>query len=226
MIRQVLERVTPKSDVLDVGCGGGLLTSALSEAGGNVVGIDLDMDRVNLAKDTQVSLSVGDGSRLPFKDGTFDIVVWNDFMHHLSTDDQVAFLFEAKRVLKPNGLVVGSEPNPANPLHFAFHSLIPSERGLLRSFDHHLREKFLTAGFEVVEHTRYHAFANLLLAEHFRGWERIDSYLVETFPQFAKRSIYVLSPRTELVVESELSDRADFSAHGSNGVTPSRDDGR
>ncbi len=204
IINQMLRRVTPDSDVLDVGCGGGLFTHALTEVGERVVGIDLDVDRVHQAKSAQISLCVGDGTQLPFKDNAFDVVVWNDFMHHLPPDMQLAFLSEAKRILRPGGMMIGSEPNPANPLHFAFHSLVPSERGLLRCFDHHLREKFRTSGFKVVHHARFHAFANLLLAEHFRGWERIDSYLARTFPSFAKRSMYVLSRQPQPFEDEEF----------------------
>jgi 2-polyprenyl-6-hydroxyphenyl methylase/3-demethylubiquinone-9 3-methyltransferase len=91
--------------ILDVACGGGLLSNPLALEGHEVTGIDLSMDGLEVAKRHDSTRSVTylsmDARRLTFPDGQFDVVCMMDFLEHLSEREEV--IREASRVLKPGG---------------------------------------------------------------------------------------------------------------------------
>jgi SAM-dependent methyltransferase len=95
--------------VLDLGCRSGAFTRHFLE-GNEVVG--LDVDRAALAKAAELGIEtvVGDvEDPLPFPDGSFDAVVAGELLEHLRFPD--ALVAEARRVLRPGGVLVGSVPN-------------------------------------------------------------------------------------------------------------------
>jgi protein-L-isoaspartate O-methyltransferase len=98
--------------VLDLGCGWGRHLVPLAEAGHRVVGLDLSHALLRRAARTRTrarararELVAGEMRRLPFQDGSFDVVM------NLATSlglflvdiDAVAALAEAGRVLRPGG---------------------------------------------------------------------------------------------------------------------------
>jgi 2-polyprenyl-6-hydroxyphenyl methylase/3-demethylubiquinone-9 3-methyltransferase len=92
--------------VLDVGCGGGFLTSPLAAAGHSVAGLDLSPGALAVARRHDPTgaarFYAADARRLPFKDATFDAVCAMDFLEHIRERDR--FLAETARVLRPGGL--------------------------------------------------------------------------------------------------------------------------
>jgi SAM-dependent methyltransferase len=95
--------------VLDIGCGLGGKTVAYAEAGARAVGVDIAPEHVTqsvsfaLSRGAAVPFLVGDAGSLPFRDGTFDLVVANDAMEHF-TDPRSA-LAELVRVVRPGGVI-------------------------------------------------------------------------------------------------------------------------
>jgi SAM-dependent methyltransferase len=92
--------VPPDSNLLDVGCGDGLLARLLSERvpGLSVSGID-----VLLREESAIPVQKYDGQTIPHLDDSFDTVMLVDVLHH--TDDPRALLWEAKRVAR-NAVVI------------------------------------------------------------------------------------------------------------------------
>ncbi|MCS7192028.1 MAG: class I SAM-dependent methyltransferase [Armatimonadetes bacterium] len=96
--------------VLDLGCRDGSLTRFYT-VGNEVCGIDIDfnaliMCRNNLQIPTlQCDLNEG----LPFKDATFDTVVAGEILEHVIYPWML--IREIRRVLKKEGLLIGSVPN-------------------------------------------------------------------------------------------------------------------
>lgn len=80
--RLISSLLAPRSNetLLDVGCGTGYFTRrfAATLVGGNVVGADIDLDTLRFAAGQSahgVSFVAADARRLPFRDGSFDLVV-------------------------------------------------------------------------------------------------------------------------------------------------------
>lgn len=97
----------PKAfQVLDVGCGAGLLSNPMSEWGLEVTGLDASAESLRIAQkfDTtgRVKYVPGDAYALPFADRSFDAVTAMDFLEHVSEPERV--LDEVARVLRPGGL--------------------------------------------------------------------------------------------------------------------------
>jgi ubiquinone/menaquinone biosynthesis C-methylase UbiE len=96
--------------VLDVGCGTGSLTLALAAVGvAAAVGVDPSSPYVEFARTRTASpavrFDVGDGSRLPYGDGTFDRSV--SMLVLDVVPDPVPVVAEMRRVTRPGGTVAG-----------------------------------------------------------------------------------------------------------------------
>jgi 2-polyprenyl-6-hydroxyphenyl methylase / 3-demethylubiquinone-9 3-methyltransferase len=94
--------------VLDVGCGAGFLSNYLSANGLDTTGIDLSESSLETARRQdeggKARYVYADAYKLPFDDGSFDVVTSTDFLEHVSEPKRV--LDEIQRCLKPGGLFV------------------------------------------------------------------------------------------------------------------------
>lgn len=101
----IQKQIHTPSTILDVGCGGGLLSNTLAQCGHKVHGIDLSTESLRIAalKDAthSVSYSRADAHDLPFEAGSFDVVCALDILEHV--EDPKRVVQEAARVLKPEG---------------------------------------------------------------------------------------------------------------------------
>jgi glycosyltransferase involved in cell wall biosynthesis len=102
-------RDEPPSKILDLGCSGGALAKLLGQQGHHVTGIDFqrvgDVED-HLAHFVQADLEQG----IPEEIGTgFDVVVAADVFEHVR--DPARLLSDARRCLRPQGLLLASVPN-------------------------------------------------------------------------------------------------------------------
>lgn len=103
--------------VLDVGCGAGVGTRLLLEAGAkDVVGVDIRPEALQLARqddprsdDAYVRHDLNQA--MPFRDGEFDLVVALEVLEHVA--EQKLLLAEIQRVLSEDGMALISVPNKA-----------------------------------------------------------------------------------------------------------------
>jgi SAM-dependent methyltransferase len=109
----VLDLLAPKPGerVLDLGCGDGVLTLKLIEAGCDVVGVDADPAMVAAACAKGIDARVGDARALEFA-GEFDAVFTNAALHWVGQPHVVTS--GVKRALKPGGRYVGEFGGHAN----------------------------------------------------------------------------------------------------------------
>lgn len=95
-------------DMLDVGCGTGATTAFLGR-GHRVVGCDLEPEALRLAATRGLErLVLARAERLPFREGSFDIVMALDVLEH--HDDDSAVAAELARVVRPGGIVLVTVP--------------------------------------------------------------------------------------------------------------------
>jgi 2-polyprenyl-6-hydroxyphenyl methylase/3-demethylubiquinone-9 3-methyltransferase len=94
--------------VLDVGCGGGLLSEEFAAMGCDVTGIDQSLPTLAAARQhadasgLPIRYLEGSAEQLAFEAGTFDIVCCCDVLEHVDNPDAV--IGEISRVLKPGGV--------------------------------------------------------------------------------------------------------------------------
>ena len=109
--REVLAAVDPSygDTVLDLAAGTGTSSQPFREAGATVVPCDfsIGMLRVGKAQLPHLPFTAGDGTRLPFRDGTFDAVSISFGLRNIV--DPVTGLAEMRRVTRPGGRLVVCE---------------------------------------------------------------------------------------------------------------------
>lgn len=105
----------PLSRLLDVGCGTGQSRQVYADRTKSYVGMDLSLSAVSLArrKAPRAAWMQADALRLPFADGSFEVVAFSSVLHHIP--DFEPALREARRVLAPGGRVFAFDPNLRNP---------------------------------------------------------------------------------------------------------------
>ena len=100
LARHLAEMLPRDASVLDVGCGDGSLAKLICDQRPdvNMRGID-----VLVREPTAIPVEPFDGAHIPADDGSFDVAMFVDVLHH--TDDPRLLLREARRVTRRNILL-------------------------------------------------------------------------------------------------------------------------
>jgi ubiquinone/menaquinone biosynthesis C-methylase UbiE len=137
------------STIVDLGTADGLMLGMIKKAypSSQCIGIELSMDLLKTSTDNNISLLQGNVNQLPIAGNTVDIVIATAIIEHLPDPGEI--LSEAMRVLKPQGLVIVTTPDP-------FWEKLATLVGHLQEEQHHkvMKLKDLdvllrTAGFEI-----------------------------------------------------------------------------
>jgi demethylmenaquinone methyltransferase/2-methoxy-6-polyprenyl-1,4-benzoquinol methylase len=136
-IRKLQPLLPGHARALDVACGTGDLSIEIFEhTGANVIGLDFCRPMLELArqKTQRIDFVEGDALRLPFTDGTFDLVTIGFGLRNLSSIE--AGLNELSRILKPGGWVAILEFSQPTGRFFRtlvsfYYSLVPRFGGLV-----------------------------------------------------------------------------------------------
>lgn len=98
--------------ILDIGTADGLMLSKLNSIFSfkNAVGIDMSKELIKANKDKNIRLELGNAEKLRFKEKTFDIITAAAVIEHLDNPNNM--LKECYRVLKNNGILILTTPNP------------------------------------------------------------------------------------------------------------------
>jgi 2-polyprenyl-6-hydroxyphenyl methylase/3-demethylubiquinone-9 3-methyltransferase len=121
----IMEKVAVQNPkILDVGCGGGILSEALAKAGANVTGLDLSEASIHAARHHAQSQGLSIDYRyervedLAQKEaGTFDVVTCMEMLEHVPEPAKV--VAACAQALKPGGLAFFSTIN-RTPKAFLF----------------------------------------------------------------------------------------------------------
>lgn len=103
-----------KSRVLDAGCGTARISILIAKERPQwqITAIDLAQSMLDVAAQNiqeaelqrQISLNKVDAKKMPYPEGSFDLVISNSLLHHLP--NPISFLQELKRVLKADGAII------------------------------------------------------------------------------------------------------------------------
>jgi 2-polyprenyl-6-hydroxyphenyl methylase/3-demethylubiquinone-9 3-methyltransferase len=105
--------------VADIGCGAGTQSIFWARAGHDVVGLDINVDLVELAKvrsreaGVRASFLTGTADALPWSAGEFDVCIVPELLEHVENWEQC--LDEVCRVVKPGGYVYLTTTNRLCP---------------------------------------------------------------------------------------------------------------
>ncbi len=111
--------------VLEIGSGSGTRAVALALRGAAVVGVEpieagVQVSRMRAERypPFNTSFQVGRGEKLPFPDGSFDLVFSTEVLQHVQRLEQV--IAETARVLRPGGHCYHEAPNSLYPREFHY----------------------------------------------------------------------------------------------------------
>ena len=105
--------------VVDVGAGDGKFARAFARRGAVVTGIEIDDDKVGIARRAahpDVRILLGRGEDLPLDDQSADLVCFMFSFHHVPLALQNAALDEVWRALKPGGRLHVVDPRPGGSM--------------------------------------------------------------------------------------------------------------
>jgi ubiquinone/menaquinone biosynthesis C-methylase UbiE len=114
--KEIIERYLGKDnlDIIDIGGGAGYYSFWLQSKGHRITLVDLSSENIELVKKHSQSSGIQlskieecDARNLKFNDGQFDIALLFGPLYHLTgRQDRLKALTEAKRVVKPGGIIL------------------------------------------------------------------------------------------------------------------------
>lgn len=118
-----IELIGDKSGkLLDLGCSSGTFASFLGNEY-DYHGVDISPQKVRVAKRKGLNVIYHDLNQgIPFPSEDFDIVVAGELIEHMPNVSD--FLREVHRVLKEDGIFIGSTPNAINMSRFFYDGII------------------------------------------------------------------------------------------------------
>ena len=195
----------PGNSLLEIGCGAGAVLGILGKEFPQLklAGIDLQAKQIDYARQhlqqlelNRVDLRVGDASKLPWQDSSFDYLYAIWFVEHLPNPQQI--LEEARRVLKVGGTITLTEtdyrtilisPPSADYdyLHSALMELFFKASG--NSYiGQSLGNLLVSAGYKKVTNKplAFHFSSSQNKQEFKKFIDYIDSWLAPTIPQMVE----------------------------------------
>lgn len=109
----LVRQLAPRARVLNIGVGNGVLETLAQAKGADVWSLDPNeraIERLRNSAQLGEKAQVGFSQSMPFQSAHFDIVVMSEVLEHLTDKVLTDTLVEVARVLKPNGLFIGTVP--------------------------------------------------------------------------------------------------------------------
>ena len=109
---RLIDAAKPRT-VVDIGCGTGPLVAELVRRGVTSTGVDSSPGVLEAARKRApgASFHLGSVAALPLADGSFDAATLIETVEHLDDATLAASLAEARRVLRPGGILLITTPN-------------------------------------------------------------------------------------------------------------------
>ncbi len=116
---EMVDTVGKQLQILDVGCGDGVVSEPLVKMGHFVAAVDLPTVATSTHKCKVSTIMAGDAETLAFADGTFDLVIASEVLEHLWAPEN--FVNEAYRTLKTEGYLIIETPEGVAGLNYDSH---------------------------------------------------------------------------------------------------------
>jgi len=123
---RVLNRLAPKSRVLDLGCGTGHFADYVQRRGFSVVGVDPSTKMLAFARKNFPSIEFIEGysSKLPFPADHFDCIICIEVLRYLDRPEVLRSYEEIKRTLRSGGTLLVTHVNTlATEAYFVYYHL-------------------------------------------------------------------------------------------------------
>ena len=191
--RMEIEAAAPHirgKEILEAGCGTGLVLEGLSHIAARAVGVDISAGMLERARDRGLEVVKGSVVDLPFDDDSFDVVVSFKVLAHIP--DLGRALAECARVTRPGGTLILEFYN-RNSIRYLVKRFKPAHRIAEGTFDTQV-------------YTAYHT------------WEEILSLLPPNVTPVGRAGIRVVAPTYhfyKLPGLGRLTERVEAAASGS-----------
>ena len=171
---------------LDLGCGIGDFTAAMSRQCRSMVGVDISSGMISAAQSAHqrraLSFVVSSCDKLEFPPSAFDFSIAIHLLHHLADEALIkAVLREMRRITKDGGLIIIVDVNKLNPVSPLIQYLMV-KRGVDTGLERLIAPRFVIEslkelGVEVVLHKGF------CFVPHFFPWlSRFDGFFGKVFP--------------------------------------------
>ncbi|MDA1324503.1 MAG: class I SAM-dependent methyltransferase [Proteobacteria bacterium] len=178
----IRDRIGPATRHLDIACGPGTFIGTIGETVEST-GVDVAASQIEYARAAYGSdrkhFDIVQPGKLPYGDSAFDVATCVELLEHLTPAEGQALLLEAKRVIRPGGVLLLSTPDYGGA--WPLLEWILNRRGSVSYEDQHITHftqsrltSFLEqAGFENVKVERYQFLAPFLAP---LGWSFADCF--------------------------------------------------
>ena len=146
LVDRFVERLTPGTRLVDVGCGEGALVERYAARGLDTLGVDVDYESERVRRASLLSL--------PFDEASFNAALCLDVLEHISLLEQPAAVAEIRRVLAPGGRLLVTVPNLAH-LHSRFRFLIGGRFTRTSAIERHPGDRPMAEYIELLQKTGF-----------------------------------------------------------------------
>jgi 2-polyprenyl-3-methyl-5-hydroxy-6-metoxy-1,4-benzoquinol methylase len=181
---QFVRRFAPQTrDVLDVGCntgrGGAVIKTLLP--GVRITGIDCVPERIEALDPGIYETKIcGFTHAIPLPADSFDVIVAGEFIEHVASDLVFKTLCEFFRLLRLNGILLLTTPNPRYLKNVLKQTSVLGGAHISQHYIRNLRSRLMDIGFSGVR---------------IRGSGRVSSILGEFFPLRTVYGSYLVQAR-------------------------------
>lgn len=190
---KIISKYKDQGNLLEIGFGDGYLLKRAFNKGFKIFGIDISSENVELTKEIfegegiTSKLSVQSAEKMNFEDNFFDVVIASEVIEHLNESQLKEALDEIYRVLKKEGIFIGTTPAyekiESNLVVCPYCGKIFHRRGHFQSFNENKIKIILSEnGFKVLKVKRV-----FILNKYDNIWAKGLTLIKKIIASFDKR---------------------------------------